>query len=294
LPKFDVVGTDMPSPMTRNTAPDTARSAARLLLKPPVTFGSVLRLVILVVFLLPIAARAVIYVAGDHPRDWRAARWNSAGLLPPAEDNPEARVLIFSAPNGSWRSIFAVHTWIVVKPAQATRYTRYDVIGFGAPLRIDRYAPDGYWFGSKPTVVADVRGKLADAAIPKIEAAVRNYAFAKDGDYRLWPGPNSNTFVATVLRAVPQLRVEMPATAIGKDFRADYSLAGFTPSRTGFEVEVLGLFGVKAAWVEGIEFNFFSLVAGLDLRRPGLKLPGFGRIGTGTGTFETLENLPSS
>jgi len=28
-----------------------------------------------------------------------------------------------------------------------------------------------------------------------------------------------------------------------------------------------------------VEMNFLGLVAGLDLRNPGLKLPGFGRIG---------------
>ena len=40
------------------------------------------------------------------------------------------------------------------------------------------------------------------AAIPRMEAAVKAYPFADDGSYRLWPGPNSNTFVATVLRAM--------------------------------------------------------------------------------------------
>jgi hypothetical protein len=37
--------------------------------------------------------------------------------------------------------------------------------------------------------------------------------------------------------------------------------------------------GVKLGWVEGIEVNVLGLVAGLDLRRPAVKLPGFGRIG---------------
>jgi hypothetical protein len=39
------------------------------------------------------------------------------------------------------------------------------------------------------------------------------------------------------------------------------------------------LLGFKLAWVEGVEFNFLGLVAGFDIRNPGLKLPGFGRIG---------------
>ena len=35
-------------------------------------------------------------------------------------------------------------------------------------------------------------------------------------------------------------------------------------------------------WVEGIEVNVLGLVTGIDIRRPALKLPGFGRIGFGT------------
>jgi hypothetical protein len=36
---------------------------------------------------------------------------------------------------------------------------------------------------------------------------------------------------------------------------------------------------VKLGWVEGIELDLLGLVAGLDLRQPGVKLPGYGRIG---------------
>jgi hypothetical protein len=35
----------------------------------------------------------------------------------------------------------------------------------------------------------------------------------------MWPGPNSNTFTAAVLRAVPELAILLPPNAIGKDFR---------------------------------------------------------------------------
>jgi hypothetical protein len=38
------------------------------------------------------------------------------------------------------------------------------------------------------------------------------------------------------------------------------------------------MLGVKIGWVEGLEINLLSLIAGLDLRQPALKLPGFGRI----------------
>ena len=46
----------------------------------------------------------------------------------------------------------------------------------------------------------------------------------------------------------------------------------------------IGLLGVKAGWVEGLEVNFLGLVAGFDFREPALKLPAFGRIGLPSST----------
>jgi len=51
------------------------------------------------------------------------------------------------------------------------------------------------------------------------------------------------------------------------------------PSGTGFQLSLRGYAGVTVAWVEGIELNLLGLVAGVDLRRPAIKLPGWGRIG---------------
>jgi hypothetical protein len=238
-----------------------------------------LRLTMLVVFALPIAARAGLYAVADHPRSWRDANWSTTGLLPPAADDPPARVLVFAARAGGWRGIFAVHTWIVVKPANALSYTRYDVMGFGQPVRVNLHAPDAYWFGGAPQLVADIRGARAAQAIPAIEAAVKSYQYSDYGSYRVWPGPNSNTFTATVLRAAPELAIAMPPEAVGRDFRADGSFFGTTASRTGFEVNLYGLIGAKLGWVEGVEVDVLGLVAGLDLRHPALKIPCFGRYG---------------
>ena len=70
----------------------------------------------------------------------------------------------------------------------------------------------------------------------------------------------------------------LPSNAIGRDFRP-LPYAGLTDSGTGIEVNLWGVLGFKLAWVEGVEINLLGLVAGLDLRHPGIKLPGFGRIG---------------
>jgi hypothetical protein len=107
---------------------------------------------------------------------------------------------------------------------------------------------------------------------------VKAYDYAQTGDYRIWPGPNSNSFTAAILRTVPELGVALPPNAIGRDFRHGF-YAGWTDSGTGLEINLNGYAGIKVGWIEGIELNVLGLVAGLDLRYPGLKLPGYGRIG---------------
>jgi hypothetical protein len=234
---------------------------------------------ILLLFFAPVATKAFLWML-DEPRDWRTARWSSAGILPAAISVHNARITVFAARTSGWRSIFAVHSWIVIKPEDAD-YTRYEVTGWGEPIRVNGAPPDGYWAGHRPDIVADISGPVAAAAIPKMEAAIRNYPYAGYGSYRLWPGPNSNTFVASVLRAAPELEIALPSEAIGKDFRADGSLFGRTQSGTGVEMSLFGLLGIKVGRVEGLEINLLGLVAGLDVEHPGLKLPAFGRLGFG-------------
>src|SRR6266436_665769 len=245
--------------------------------EPMGNFGRKISLTLSVVFLAPVATKAVLW-SFEEPRYWQTARWSSAGILPEAASDPQARIVVFAARTAGWRGILAVHTWIVVKAAGADAYTRYEVTGFGRPLRINGRPPDGYWLGDRPRIVADIRGTPAAAAIPKIEAAITAYPYTEYGDYRMWPGPNSNTFVATVLRAAPELEIAMPPEAIGKDYRIDGAWLGRTASRTGVEAGLYGLLGLKVGMVEGIELNVLSLVAGLDALHPALKIPAFGRI----------------
>ena len=240
-------------------------------------------LTFIALFLLPLGIRAALSAFQERAGSWQDADWSSVGSLPPAPSHPEARVLVMSARTGRWKGIFATHSWIVLKRENAQTWRRYDVVGWGNPVRTNGWAPDGRWFGDSPVVVADVSGTQAAVLIPKIEAAIKAYRFSNAGDYRVWPGPNSNTFIAAMLRAVPELRVTLPPTAIGKDFRPG-PFVGLTDSRTGVEASLWGLLGVKVGWVEGVELNVLSLVAGLDLRQPGIKLPGFGRLGMDTGT----------
>ena len=95
----------------------------------------------------------------------------------------------------------------------------------------------------------------------------------------MWPGPNSNTFVATVLRAIPETGISLPPNAIGRDFRP-LPYAGLTDSGTGPGAEPLGRAGREGRLGRGRGAQLSSASSrGFDLRNPGVKLPGFGRIG---------------
>ena len=236
---------------------------------------------LLLLLVIPISLSAMKYLLGDHSVDWQAADRSSAGLLPSPAEHPDAVVRVFAARTVRWRGIFAVHSWIVVKEPNALRYTRYDYTAWGEPIRINGFAADGRWFGGTPETIAAADGETAARMIPKIRAAVEGYKLRAYGDYRPWPGPNSNTFVTAVLAAVPELQTALPPTAIGKDFPYNGDYFGWTPSGTGLRLTLGGYLGLTLGWVEGFEINFLGAVFGVDVRRPAIKLPGLGRLGFG-------------
>ena len=203
-------------------------------------------------------------------------------MLPSPRAKPEAVVHVYAARTGRWKGIFAHHSWIVVKEKGAAGYTRFDKVAWGRPVKTNGWAPDARWYGHRPVLVGAVEGPAAEALIPKIRAAVAHYPYSGYGGYSVWPGPNSNSFVAYVLSAVPEAGIALPPTAVGKDWRVDGDIFGLTPSHTGVQVSLAGLFGITIGWVEGVEVNVLGLVAGIDVRRPAIKLPGIGRIGMGT------------
>jgi len=155
-------------------------------------------------------------------------------------------------------------------------------VGFGvangAPaVRVDRTGPDNYWFGARPQIIFDRRGEGVDAMIENIRAAVARYPYPHE--YRAWPGPNSNTFTAYIAREVPELGLDLPSNAVGKDFLPGGALFAAAPSGTGFQVSLFGLAGVLLAVDEGLELNVLGLNIGVDAAVPALKLPAIGRLG---------------
>lgn len=222
--------------------------------------------------------------AGAYARmggDWRTASQAPVGLAPAPATTPEAVVQVYAARAFGARGIFGVHTWIAVKPPRAGAYTVYELIGWklrwdDTAVSVRERAPDARWYGSEPELLAQARGAAAEPLIPRIAAAARSYPFGDE--YSAWPGPNSNTFTAWVTRTVPELGVDLPPTAIGKDYLRGRVLAA-APSGHGVQFSVAGLLGVTASSVEGLEVDLLGLTFGIDLWPPALKLPIVGRIG---------------
>ncbi len=212
-------------------------------------------------------------------QDWRSLSREPVGLAPDPATTREAMIQVYGARTLGWKGLFGVHTWVAVKPTDAGQWTVYEIIGWrlrwqDTALVISHRAPDGRWFGAEPELYAEKRGAGVDEMIARIDKAAHDYPYAKD--YGLWPGPNSNTFTAWLTRAVPELNVDLPATAIGKDFLGERIVAT-PPSGHGVELSLAGLLGVTASSVEGFEVNVLGLSVGLG--QSGLKLPFIGRIG---------------
>lgn len=241
---------------------------------------------LLLFLLIFIALPLYTVLSGQAPlgRDYRTADRSSAGIAPRAENTPEAIVQVYYARALNWRGIFGVHTWIATKPENASEYLVHQVIGWRLYRGLSVVMsvpgiPDGRWFGNEPTLVAELRGDVAAQAIPKILGAVASYPYPNE--YKVWPGPNSNTFMAHIGRQVPELRMDLPATAIGKDYPINGSLFDRTPSGTGYQVSMLGLLGIALGSEEGVELNLLGLNFGIDLFKPALRLPFVGRLGIG-------------
>jgi hypothetical protein len=242
-------------------------------------------------WLLCIPAGLVLYVVAavlfmhatrtDAATDWRTASREPVGLAPDPATTREAVVQVYAARALSWRGYFAVHPWIAVKRSGGRAFTVYEVNGWrlgrmGSAVMVSNRPPDGRWFGNRPQLLADRRGAGVDALIDRIEGAVASYPW-KD-TYHVWPGPNSNTFIAHVLRAAPELRVNLPPTAIGKDYLGVLPVAKL-PSGTGAQLNVLGVAGIAIGLEEGVEVNLLGLTFGIDPRHLALKVPIIGSIG---------------
>ncbi len=236
-----------------------------------------------VTFGLALAGPLLRFVVDPNARaqDWRTASTAPMGWAPNPADYEPAVVQAYAARTFGWRGAVAVHCWIAAKPSGASQYRRYEVVGFNlggnrsAIRETETTTPDQRWYGSEPMLLQDIRGAEAEKIIATLPAAVASYPYPRS--YQVWPGPNSNTFIAHVAREIPELKLALPGNAFGKDF-VGWHVVTSAPSGTGFQMSIAGLFGVLAAGKEGLEVNVLGLTFGVDPLGLAVTLPGIGRI----------------
>ncbi len=238
----------------------------------------ILKHVFIWLVVLPITAGAASTYYKGWPENWRNADWNSSGLLPEASTSGDAEVLVLATRTGRWKSIFAEHMSLVLKPEGAEQWTRYDVVGWGNPVRRDAYEADARWYGNRPYVAVRISGVAAEALIPRIEASIARYPYQTRGSYTVWPGPNSNSFVAWVVRNTEGFAAELPPVAVGKDYLGPGLQMAAAPSRTGYTLQAWGLVGVTVAAAEGLEINILGTAVGLDPGDLAVKFAAIGKV----------------
>lgn len=229
-----------------------------------------------IVYVAPVALAGLLWWSGEHPGSYRDADWTSAALLPRADASRDAAVYVLSARTGGMKGAVAEHSWIVVKEEGAARYERWDKVGWGSPIRQNAYPADARWYSNEPRLILARTGDAAEALIPAVREAIAGYPFAMRGGYRIFPGPNSNTFVAHVLRHVPGLAATLSPVAVGRDYPSDGSMASYDPDRGDLRLSLFGYAGITAGMTSGLELNLLGLVAGLDPVRLAIKIPAFG------------------
>ncbi|MBH67181.1 MAG: hypothetical protein CMM58_02390 [Rhodospirillaceae bacterium] len=239
---------------------------------------------ILGVLVAPLVVGPLLAIGEIKPmgKAWWEASRESADLAPNPATTQEAVVQVYAARAFSWRGLLGIHTWIAVKPTKASSFTVYQLVGWrlrrGAnAVVIEQDIPDRLWYDAIPEVLADIRGDGVDAIIEKIDGAARSYPYSDT--YSVWPGPNSNTFTAWIARRVPELQLDLPPTAIGKDWLGVDGPFSKSPSGTGYQLCLFGVMGFLVGLQEGVEINVAGLNFGLDPLELSIRLPGLGKLG---------------
>lgn len=200
-----------------------------------------------------------------------------------------------------WYTRFAEHAWIDVKQGAESEWSRIEIGGQSSGVMIfpitSKEARATHRWDNRVSVLETLVGEAARSAIPQIKTQARAQedfghqtweATEDDGwyvritqptgrAYDAYPGPNSNTLIASIVEGVPDLHAELHHNSVGKDYPQGFRV-GRTSSGFGFEVDS-GYLGAGLGLRQGLELHLGQLTAGVGLWPPALKLPLLPRIG---------------
>jgi hypothetical protein len=194
-------------------------------------------------------------------------------VLPPPE-TPYVAVLSGEMPEPI--TMVARHAWIVANAAKGEPLLRYELMGDAFKTTTGR--PFDYFGEGDVALHGLLEGDRAEVStmIACLDLETPRYN-EEHPTYFPIPGPNSNTYVDQMLKRC-HIPVELPATAIGKDYRGVLG-ASVTSGGTGIQFSSW-LGGAKVGIKEGVEIHVLGVAIGVDLWPPALIVPvNPGRIG---------------
>ena len=78
---------------------------------------------------------------------------------------------------------------------------------------------------------------------------------------------------------MPELGLELPPTAVGKDYLGAGFQVGPTPSGSGTQISWGGVLGMALGRREGLELHLLGATIGIDPQDLAIKLPAIGSLG---------------
>ena len=127
---------------------------------------------------------------------------------------------------------FAIHSWIVtVKNNEIHRweiihrkYNNKEHFGYvyknfytNPTQGIKKYSLSSeYWNATLLGSISGDEKSLAKQVVDFIEEMTLFYPYQEN--YSLYPGPNSNTYVAWIIKKFPELKIKLPWNAFGKNY----------------------------------------------------------------------------
>lgn len=233
-------------------------------------------------FKIILALLAVGFFVAFSKVDFRYDEGNrniqSAEIAPSTEKCSEAIIQVYEARENKWKGLVGTHSWVVIKPSYGRSYTVYQVNPNPKNekryfLNIEEGVPDFYYYGNKPQLVCEVRGKEAVLLIKKMKQIVQDYPYKKEYDF--FSGPNGNTFTQYIMDSL-QIKGSLSPLAIGKNFEEKWVSVRMLPE--GYRFNLKGVLSCELSKSDGVIFSVFGVALGVNPKRKEVVLPLVGVI----------------
>ncbi len=156
------------------------------------------------------------------------------------------------------------------KPGESLSHTTRYIGAYEHSLTAEEAREDTRW-ESRVLVHEVIVGPKAQSIIQQLRIQTKAYPFSKMEDYVVWPGPNSNTYVDHMSRAVDDFDFSLSHNCVGKNYQGTFYIG---PSTTGLGAQIeTAYIGLQVGLIEGFELHLLGSTLGVGTWPLALKIP---------------------